>query len=176
MELTFVNTVQSIRGKWETVILHSRLPVLENPDSPIGPCYQKGREGMERYIREKLLPDLEKADARERRHNRLHRREIQCAYICSGELVDGRYLSLKLKCTRFGEREGQESCRVWDVARGCLCPIELFLPRSVAKKYDRWAFALEEERLWAVSPSTGERSWLSRTPPSRRIDRKRIDK
>ena len=174
MELTFVNSVKPIRGKWETVILHSRLPVLESPDSPIAGCYQRGREGMERYIRETLLPRLEKVGDEERRRYRLHRREQRLSYICSGEAVDGRYLSIRLRCDRAGESAPTESCRVWDTVRGCLCPIDLFLPRALARKYDRWEFALEQERVWVISRSKKAGEWIGRTAPA--IDRKRIDK
>ena len=167
MELTFVNAVKTIRGKWETVILQSRLPVSEDPDCPMMLCYQRGIEGMERYIREKLLPELENVSEGERRRYRLHRREIRLSYICMGELLDGRYWSIRLKCEGVGEREASESCRVWDAERGCLCPIDLFLHPGKARKYNRWEFALDGARVWAISKAKGEGEW---------IDRKRIDK
>ena len=129
---------------------------------------------MERYIREKLLPDLENVGTDERRHYRLHHREIMLSYICTGELIEGRYWSIQLKCKGAGEKAQAESCRVWDAARGCLCPIDLFLPRSLANKYEHWEFALESERVRVFSKAKGTEEWISRTNPA--IGRKRIDK
>ena len=172
MELTFTQRRRQIRGKWETVGLYSRLPQLEGEDHPVILFYQKGRDALERYVRERLLPMLEDVPEEERRRSRLHRRETRLSYCVSGELIGGQYLSLTLTVegTDSAEHTRTESHRVWALSEGCLCPIDLFLPRSIAKKYDRWDFILEEARLWVHPKSGGAGEWIEQKHIDKRAD------
>ncbi len=162
MEPIFKDTVTQIKGKWETINFHSRLPIFEQIDHPIELCYRQGRDAWEKHIREKLLPELEDVSKEERRRYRLHRRDIRYSYCVEGEMVKEHYLSLTLtigQTTHTGNTQSK-SHRVWNIKKNCLCPIECFLSHSLAKKYHCWEYNLQEDRLWVFPRSGGAGKWI----------------
>ena len=163
MKPIFAETTEELKGEWERVVLYSRLPKLEE-DHPITRCYQRGKESVERYIREMLLPRLENLSPEERRHYRLHQRRIEVSYWCSGEMIEERFWSIRLQIQYRlpeGNRE-EESWRVWDRDKGVLCPIDLFLPRKRRKGLHRWNFALRKDSLWVYPEKGVEGKWIAR--------------
>ena len=169
MELKTIQTRRQIRGKWEIVSIDCRLLNWGGEDHPFNSIYEKGCEALERYVRERLLPLLEEIPAEERRRARLHRKETRFVYGVSGELVRERYLSVILTVERR-DSEGHsktESRRVWDLCEECICPLDCFFPRVVAKQYDRWEFSIAQDRVWVLPKSGSTGKW---------IDQKHIDK
>ncbi|MBR7097810.1 MAG: hypothetical protein IKC59_00200 [Clostridia bacterium] len=162
MKPIFIESTEEIRGQWERVVLHSRLPNGGVESCPIEACYRKGKAGLEQYIRETLLPGLENVSAQERRHYRLHRRSMEVFYWCTGEVTQERFWSVRLKIRESLSADEKEwnILRVWELEKGCLCPLEFFLADSQAKKYQRWEFAVEDERLWVYPRKGGGGEWI----------------
>lgn len=164
MEPIFAEATEKLKGEWERVLLYSRLPQWEE-DHPIVRCYQRGKESVECYIREILLPRLENLTSEERRHYRLHQRKIEVSYCCSGKVIGERFWSIRLQ-VHYHLPEGnraEESWRVWDLDKGVICPIDLFLSRQTSKGLHRWSFALSEDSLWGYPKNGGEGKWIART-------------
>lgn len=82
----------------------------------------------------------------EERKKRLHSQPEFWRFDGKGQLIDGRYLSVVLQVSGRGADgviEQFEQRRVWDAENGILCPLDCFLPRKNAKKYQKWAYSLE---------------------------------
>lgn len=156
MQPRYVESRQLIQGKRASVVLFVRLPQFKQEGNPIEACYHQGAEALERYIRENEIPKLEESLKNSERKRRLHRTTPTVSYVCEGEIALDRYWSVSLKLI-YADESGcniEQSYRVWDLEKNCLCPIELFLRHQIAKRYNRWEFALRQGRVWAM-PKNG---------------------
>lgn len=98
------------------------------------------------------LNELVEADKTEkaagRRKNRLHRAPEYWSVVLRAR-PSGDYLSVSLSVKGSGEgfERSFAEHRVWDCQRGILCPLFRVMPAFRAKKYDKWAYFIENNHL-----------------------------
>lgn len=155
MKLLWRDSQTILRKGRAALLLRIRLPILEDGAQQVTFCYEQAAHGLERYATNTVLPHLEQELAAAPRKSRLHWVMPTLALLCNGEIVDDRWLSIKVTLCRDEREMIQQEYRVWDTITGRLCPLEWFVPRKTARNYHRWSFFLKGDTVWGISTQKG---------------------
>ncbi|MBQ8382616.1 MAG: hypothetical protein IJX47_05345 [Clostridia bacterium] len=151
MELAYTETRKILRHGRASLAYRAILPQAAG-ERAWGEHYVKAAGALERWAADTLLPRMELSIERAPRRRRLYNVLPQLSFLCDGAVIDERRISVTV--TVLLEQDGKvtrrQDFRVWDTLMGTLCPIEWFLPRKEARRYERWAFAVRDGWVWGL--------------------------